>query len=279
MATAARRFSRKPESASCLLSVFRERWFANSSEWLSPTDSIRRSSEAGSIAVRIGTLPGCRCRARTRVSHQPCAPSGRSRMGAFGLGAAGRGRVLAVNLALHPDEAGWGRVAGWWRRLRGGERPVLYLQFDPERCAPTHGTTIFFGTEPENATDYWQADFSATHFASSIGEPTAKRRGSEIAKRASSRSECLWWKAASASSLISRFRVFALFRFRDCPTTMLTSRKHSRVLHCPQFTGIRRFITNFLTILARVATVAVARARRYNAGQGHLLSGPEPWPT
>ncbi len=165
MATAACRFCRKPESASCLLSVWRERWCANSSEWLSPTDGIRRSSEAGSIAVRIGTLPGCRCRA--------C------------------GRVLAVNLALHPDEAGWGRVAGWWRRLRGGERPALHLQFDPERCAPTHGATVFFGTEPENATDYWQADFSATHFASSIGELTAKRRGSEIAKRASSRSEWL----------------------------------------------------------------------------------------
>ncbi len=36
-----------------------------------------------------------------------------------------------------------GRLAGWWRRLRAGERPALHLQFDPERCAPTHGTTIF----------------------------------------------------------------------------------------------------------------------------------------
>jgi hypothetical protein len=87
MATAARRFSRKPESASCLLSVCRERWFANSSEWLSPTDSIRRNSEAGPIAVRIGALAGGRCRA---------------------------GRVLAVNLALHPDEPDGGVCAGRW---------------------------------------------------------------------------------------------------------------------------------------------------------------------
>ena len=48
----------------------------------------------------------------------------------------------------HPDEAGWRRVAGWWRRLRAGERPVLHLQFDPERCAPRHGATIFFETGP-----------------------------------------------------------------------------------------------------------------------------------
>ncbi len=100
MANAARRFSRKPESASCLVSVCRERWFANSSEWLSPSDSIRRNSEARPIAVRIGALAGGRCRARTRVSRQPCAPSGR---------------------------AGWGRLAGWWRRLRAVERPVLHL--------------------------------------------------------------------------------------------------------------------------------------------------------
>jgi hypothetical protein len=49
--------------------------------------------------------------------------------------------------------AGWGRLAGWWRRLRAGERPALHLRFDPERCAPTHGTTIIFGTEPGNATN------------------------------------------------------------------------------------------------------------------------------
>jgi hypothetical protein len=54
-----------------------------------------------------------------RPPHTP--PSGFVRMGAFGLGAGrrsvlGRGRVLAANLALHPDEPDGGDRTGLWVR-------------------------------------------------------------------------------------------------------------------------------------------------------------------